>query len=82
MRTLIVIALAGASLAACAANGRQTSSFGNYAQELAELQAACNGRNGMLVPVPNATTGRPATDYVCDVKAIGSPRVTGSASTR
>ena len=37
MRTLIVIALAGASLAACAANGRQTSSFGNYAQELAEL---------------------------------------------
>jgi hypothetical protein len=83
MRTLILTTLAAASLAACASNGPQTSSLGNYGQELAELQAQCNGRNGMLVPVPNATTGRPATDYVCDVKGVGSPRVTGrDASTR
>lgn len=68
MRILPPIALSAAlTLAACASTGEGET----YQQEYDRLNASCEARGGMLVPSSNPTSGRPAIDYVCDIRDGG-----------
>ena len=60
-------ALAALTLAACASTGGGET----YQQEFARLEASCQARGGMLVASSNPSSGRPATDYVCDIRDGG-----------
>lgn len=69
LRTFILATSAiGAMLAvsACATTAESTAS---YSEELAQLTADCSARNGILTPIGNGTTGRPAADYACRLPA-------------
>ena len=57
---------AAAALAACASTGGET-----YQAEYDRLNASCQARGGMLTPSSSPTSGRPATDYVCDIRDAG-----------
>lgn len=67
-RILLPSLLLAASLAACAGSPRSNPSFG---EELDQLTADCRERGGILAPIPGATTGRPQTDYVCEIRGGG-----------
>ena len=61
-------ALAAAlALGACASTGEGET----YQQEYDRLHASCEARGGMLVPSSNPLSGRPVTDYVCDIRDGG-----------
>lgn len=61
----------GLVLAGCASTGEGASV---YAQELAELRAECDARQGILTPNPSpASDGRAATDYFCEIRGGGQP---------
>ena len=65
MRTFILTTAAiGAALAvsACATTGEPSAT---YSEELAQLTADCSARDGILTPIGNGTTGRPAAEYAC-----------------
>lgn len=71
-RILLSSLLLAASLSACATgSGRQPT----YGQELDQLTADCRERGGILAPVSGATSGRPQTDYVCEIRG-GPSRLT------
>jgi hypothetical protein len=70
-----LIAFAALTLAGCASEGGAVSN--SYSRDLAKLQSECDARGGVLAPVPYASTGRPQTDYYCDIKTIGTPRTGG-----
>lgn len=57
---------AAAALAACASTGGET-----YRAEYDRLNASCQARGGMLTPSSNPSSGRPATDYFCDIRDGG-----------
>ncbi len=68
-RILFSSLLLAASLSACAGTGRTHPTYG---QELEQLTADCREREGILSPIPGATTGRPQTDYACEIRGGGS----------
>ncbi len=63
----LAAALAALTLGACASTGEGET----YQQEYDRLNASCEARGGMLVPSSNPLSGRPATDYVCDIRDGG-----------
>ena len=68
--SLLLAATLASSLAACAGTPREPRS--TYQQELDRLVAECHERGGILVPVPRATTGRPQTENVCEIRGGAS----------
>lgn len=72
MRALFPIAAAAvlSALAGCAT----TDGPSHYARELARLSESCDGRGGILVS-NGLQTGRPQTEYVCQISG-GASRVT------
>lgn len=70
VHTTLVIA-AAAIVAACA-TGRQNPT---YAEELAQLEAQCRERGGVLTPLEGAIGYRPATDYACTIPGGGASRL-------
>lgn len=71
-RILLSTLILAASLTACAGTPRSHPSFG---EELDQLTADCRDRGGILSPIPGATSGRPQTDYVCEIRG-GTSRLT------
>lgn len=71
MRTLIALSALGvsAALSACATRGEPTG----YAADLRRLEADCRARDGVLVPLPGASTGRAETEHACQIR--GASRV-------
>lgn len=67
---LVLLALSGVSLGACASSGSRLPSRG---EELARLTAECEARGGILTPTGQAT-GREPLDNYC--------RITGGPSDR
>lgn len=64
----------GAALAtaACASGPRSNPTYGD---ELDQLTADCRERGGILSPIPGGHSGRPQTDYVCEIRS-GASRLT------
>ena len=71
-RILLSSLLLAAALAACAGTPR---SIPTYGEELDQLTADCTARGGILSPIPGAQTGRPQTDYACEIRG-GASRLT------
>lgn len=74
VRILLSSLALGAALgvSACAGTPRSQPSFG---EELDQLSADCRERGGILAPIPGATSGRPQTDYACEIRG-GTGRLT------
>lgn len=74
VRILLSSLVLGAALgvSACAGTPHSRPSFG---EELDQLTADCRERGGILAPIAGATTGRPQTDYVCEIRG-GASRLT------
>ncbi|MFC5344963.1 hypothetical protein ACETK8_03035 [Brevundimonas staleyi] len=74
VRILVSSLVLGAALttAACASGPRTHPTYGD---ELDQLTAECRERGGILSPVAGAQTGRPQTDYVCEIRG-GASRLT------
>ena len=71
---LIAAALASALAASACATG--PSNHPTYGQELDKLAADCRERGGILAPISGGgQTGRPATDYTCNITG-GASRLT------
>ncbi len=68
-RILLSSLVVGAALTAAACAASPTPSSG-YNQEMERLTADCAERGGILSPA-GATTGRPATDYFCEIRGGG-----------
>lgn len=66
-----VVLAAALSLGACASSGEPRL---NYQGELDKLTADCTARDGILAPIPGAQTGRPQTEYVCEIRS-GASRI-------
>lgn len=64
-RILLPSLLLAASLAACTGTPH---SHPTYGQELDRLTADCRERGGVLAPIPGAASGRPQTDYACEIR--------------
>jgi hypothetical protein len=72
MHRLFVLSLPLLAVAACATPGEQ----GRYSRDFDRLTAECAARDGILVHIPGATTGRPETDYACQIRgASGMDRL-------
>lgn len=71
-RILLSSLLLAASLSACATT---SGSRPTYGQELDRLTADCRERGGILSPISGAQTGRPQTDYACEIRG-GASRLT------
>lgn len=73
MRPLIFAAPAALLLAlsACASG----SGMSRYEEDLRKLTADCEARGGILVPT-RAATGRPETEYACQISG-GATRLPG-----
>jgi hypothetical protein len=71
-RILLSSLVLAASLTACAGTPRSNPTYG---QELDQLTADCRERGGILAPIPGATSGRPQTDYACEIRG-GASRLT------
>lgn len=71
-RILLSSLVLAASLAACAGTPR---SHPTYGQELDQLTEDCAERGGILSPIPGSQTGRPQTDYACEIRG-GASRLT------
>ena len=52
-----------AALVACAG----VAEPGQYSRDFERLAAECRDRGGMLTPIPGSQTGRPQTDYACEI---------------
>lgn len=61
----------GLSLAACAGMGPRE---GTYTQQLDALRADCDGRGGILTPIPGAQSAAPERDYACEIRGLPSSR--------
>lgn len=74
MRVLVLAAAAMGSLglAACASTAPASPT---YAEEMAELRAACDARGGILTPIAGATGPHAANDYACEIRGGGSGRL-------
>ena len=75
MRTCALALVAATGLlvlSACASTGE---SYPTYAEEMAELQTACQARGGILTPIAGSTGNRPATDYACEIRGRASGRL-------
>jgi len=70
-RILLSSLALAASLGACASTGSQPT----YGQELDQLTADCRERGGILSPISGAQTGRPQTDFACEIRG-GASRLT------
>ncbi|WP_428151060.1 hypothetical protein [Brevundimonas sp.] len=70
-RILLSSLVLAASLAACAGTPRSSPTYG---QELDQLTDDCAERGGILSPISGAQTGRPQTDYACEIR--GATRLT------
>lgn len=59
-----VTAILGAALAvsACATTAENAQT---YNEELTQLSADCEARDGIIVPIGNNMTGDPRADYAC-----------------
>lgn len=64
----LIVALALTTAACMTPTGPRST----YTAELDRLTADCAERGGILSPL-GATTGRPATDYVCEIR--GASRI-------
>ena len=73
MRNALAVA-AVLALGACATSETATSSPYGYAAELRDLEAQCDARGGMLMPL-RARTANPQTDYACRIHSGPSERV-------
>ena len=71
-RILLSSLLLAAALSACATT---PGSRPTYGQELDRLTADCRERGGILSPISGAQTGRPQTDYACEIRG-GASRLT------
>lgn len=71
-RILLSSLVLAASLAACAGTPRSSPTYG---EEMDQLAADCRERGGILSPVSGAQTGRPQTDFTCDIRG-GPSRLT------
>ena len=71
-RILLSSLLLAASLSACAGTSRPQPTYG---QELDQLTADCRERGGILSPISGAQTGRPQTDFACEIRG-GASRLT------
>lgn len=72
--TLVALALAAAGgLSACAAGMGGES---RYDSDLRRLEADCRARGGILTQT-GATTGRPQTEYACEITGQPSGRTGG-----
>lgn len=71
-RILLSSLLLAASLSACAT---RPGSRLTYGQELDKLTADCTERGGILSPISGAQTGRPQTDFTCEIRG-GPSRLT------
>lgn len=73
MRRLValsVLALSAATtLSACASTGPTS-----YDEDMAKLEADCRARGGILTPT-GAMTGRPQTEYACEIRGQSSGRL-------
>ncbi|MFN3815686.1 hypothetical protein [Brevundimonas sp.] len=68
MRVLPTLAVTlAATLAACASTGGGET----YQQAYDALNATCQERGGILTPLAGAHTGRPNTDYACEIRGGG-----------
>lgn len=63
-----ILLAAALGLGACASSGEPRL---NYQGELDKLTADCTARDGILAPIPGAQTGRPQTEYVCEIRGGG-----------
>lgn len=72
-RVLLSSLVLGAALTmgACATSPAPSNS---YTQELERLTADCAERGGILSPIPGAVSGRPQTDYACEIRG-GASRI-------
>lgn len=70
-----VALLAGALLVSACASTAQTHP--TYAEEMAQLNAECQARGGMLTPIQGATGPRAANDYACEIRGGPSSRLRG-----
>lgn len=81
MTTRIVLSSAALVLAltasACATGPRDRAN--SYGQQLDNLTADCHARDGILIPIPGAATGRPQSDYACQISG-GASRITEGRS--
>ncbi|WP_298158241.1 hypothetical protein [Brevundimonas sp.] len=68
-RILLPSLLLAAALAACAGTPRSSPTYG---QELDQLTADCTARGGILSPISGAQTGRPQTDFACEIRGGAS----------
>lgn len=64
--SVLLAATLASGLAACAGTPREPRP--TYQQELDQLMAECRERGGILAPIPGATTGRPQTENVCEIR--------------
>lgn len=70
---LILVAVTGLlGVSACATAGEPNPT---YAEEMAQLNAACQARGGILTPIAGATGPRAANDYACEIRDGGSGRI-------
>lgn len=68
-KVLLALSLALAA-SACASAGSRPNS---YAAELAELEASCTARGGILTPAEvGRQVGRPQTEYACRINDGGT----------
>jgi len=67
MRILVLSAMIGLPLAACASTGGGNS----YQKDLDALEATCTERGGILTQT-GAQTGRPQTEYACKISGQAS----------
>lgn len=72
-RPIAVLGLAALAGAAAACSTTGGGGPNSYRAELEELTANCRERGGILTPSPNPSTGRPQTDYFCEIR--GATRI-------
>lgn len=65
----LLLAASALALSACAGTPREPRL--SYQAELEQLAADCQQRGGILTPIPGATTGRPQTENVCEIRGGG-----------
>lgn len=67
VRIVLSSLVLGAALAvsACASGPRSNPTYG---EELDQLTADCTQRGGILSPISGAQSGRPQTDYACEIR--------------
>ena len=67
--SVLLAATLVSGLTACAGTPREPRQ--TYQQEMDELDASCRARGGILTLGSGTTTGRPQTDYFCEIRGGG-----------